>query len=226
MYDEIRLCAMHEAGHLLIADFLGLTAHAIVRDDGSGETRVFSGLSNEAPEDVVCFTVAGRVGEAMAIDGNLKRAVSELLYSGSGDEWKGLVLAIEPLWRSHVRGRNGVALDAAQAAAAIIRQNRPKFDRLVRTLYEDRIARVGPAPAPKPKPALTDVRKPALPGGDRSRPMGIAELRGAATKAEEAGHDRLARLLRREIAAKEGRETPLLVERGTIGGGAFISEVI
>ena len=200
--NEVRLAAFHEAGHLIVADFLELSAHAIVNDDGSG--RIFYSDSDQvgqlAPEDRACLTVAGEVAEAMASGGDLKRAVARTFNSAS-DDLEIMVMAVGTLERSHPQGRDGAAMDAARAALAIIRQNRSEFDRLVRTLYSDRIARVGPEPS-------------ALRGGQVAGPV---EMRSMASEAKVAGHDLLAKLLEATIAGREGRDVEPFKERRVMG---------
>ena len=225
MADEVRLAAFHEAGHLIVADFLELSAYAVVDDDGSG--RVYYQDSDQvtqlAPEDRACMSVAGEVAEAMASGGDLKRAVARTFNSGS-DDLENMVMAVAKLERSHPQGRDGVAMDAARAALAIIRQNQSEFNRLVNALYSDRIARVGPAPATSRTSsrgvdyaANLAAARGLLAGGQVA---GVAELRNLASKAA-SDNPKLAALLEATIARREGREVKRVTEF-SIGGPAKV----
>ena len=89
--DFLRGAAFHEAGHVVVARFLGLTVGKIeIGDDGSGNTKI--GSAKHLPLiDQIALCVAGIEAEALFNVPEFKHAAFSIT-KGSASFWKGLLL--------------------------------------------------------------------------------------------------------------------------------------
>lgn len=193
MFD--RMSARHEAGHAIVAAALGMGHVAIVRADGSGLTRFFDNaqFDNLAPSDAALLAVAGSVAETVVLDGNLKRAVSDVLSAeGDGDMLRTALRALG--------GGENTVMAVVMSARSILLQHRAEFDRLTTALECDGIGQArlgGSGVAPERKGAPV---------------AGLTELRAIVAQAHGNGNTALAALLNATIARREGRPTARVVE--------------
>lgn len=215
MYD--RLAAKHEAAHAVVGAALGMRNFVRVKEDGSGMAHWEPGaLDGLHPFDRCVLAVSGNVAEAMAIDGNLKRAVQDTIRLDSNDSVI-LRMALHDLksetWKY---GQQGPALAAAAKAREVIMQNRAEFNRLTDTLQRDGIGQVrisgGTSAASRPAARGVDYTDnlPAL----RGQAAGLPELRSLASKAASDGNAKLARLIEQTLARREGRAVEPVIEFG------------
>lgn len=219
MFDYL-LCR-HEAGHAVVAAALGLRHHARVKDDGSGAVNWGPGaLAGLHAEDRAVLAVAGNVAEAMAIDGNLKRAVKDTLEKDDSNDALILRNALSEL-PAYKYGRQGPALLAAAKAREVILQNKAEFDRLTDTLQRDGIGQVRMvAPARRPSPSGVDYTA-NLAAVRSGQAVGAAELRSLASRAAADGNQKLAKLIDQTLARREGRAvTP--IRETSIGGPLYV----
>ena len=222
MYD--RLAARHEAGHGVVSAFLGMHHSLIVREDGSGQASWEPGAVDALhPFDRAVVAVSGNVAECMAINGNLKRAVQDTLDKDSYDAVM-LSEALRELAPGAWKYKQGPALAAAQAAAAIIRENRGEFERLTAELQENGVGqvRMGPRPAAS-RPSSRDVNYAANLAVVRgAKPAGVAELRSLASKAAADGNTKLQQLMEQTLARLEGRSVEPIIEH-SYGGSLLVT---
>ena len=210
MFD--RMSARHEAGHAIVAAALGMGHVAIVRADGSGLTRFFDNaqFDNLAPSDAALLAVAGSVAETVVLDGNLKRAVSDVLSAeGDGDMLRTALRALG--------GGENTVMAVVMSARSILLQHRAEFDRLTTALECDGIGQArlggsGVAPERKGAPVARLGGSGVAPERKGAPVAGLTELRAIVAQAHGNGNTALAALLNATIARREGRPTARVVE--------------